>query len=80
MFRDFEIPKGTRSIKEIEQGFAEGLYKGTWEDFQKTLTAIVLRIPSTNKQSFMAAKIVGFANDFCKYILYKHRSIVFTRC
>jgi hypothetical protein len=63
MFRNFEIPKGTRSIKEIEQGFAEGLYKGTWEDFQKTLTAIVLRIPSTNKQSFMAAKIVGFAND-----------------
>jgi len=62
MFKDFNIPAGT-DLQDIQAGFNQGLYKGTYEDFKKTLDVIMLRIPGTNKQSFMAAEVVGFAHE-----------------
>jgi len=62
MLKDFNIPINTK-LEDIEIGFAQGLYKGTYEDFKKTLEMVVLRIPATNKQSFMAVDVVGFSYD-----------------
>ena len=69
MFSDFNIPKGTE-LEDISVLFFMGNDNISEEDakikladFNKTLEIALIRIPSTSKQSYMSAKVVGFAHE-----------------